>query len=197
MKRDGPPPPQTADHPSTWWMRAGAEWFPPIGTTVLEDGELVRIHTAATGCAGARGRRGCTFGTDRRSSLRETDSRAARQDRPDVDPPCVLLASGVAIAAHPLLAPCRCARIGDGEGAVGQTIEQDVEFLGQGLRELVEDVFGDAGHLRCLALAHARTLDRATDSPSERFGWTGVHHCGDVFGFGRVGGVFAWDGEQR
>lgn len=53
----------------------------------------------------------------------------------------LLLACG-AVAVEPLAAPRRRARGGGGEGAVGESVEQDVDFLGQGLRELVEEVLG-------------------------------------------------------
>lgn len=95
--------------------------------------------------------------------LAQFDSGAARQDRPDVEAAGVLAASGVTVAAEPLLPPRRCARVGGGEGAIGEAVEQDVEFLGEGLSELVEDALGDAGHLRTLAFAHIGRLNRATD----------------------------------
>lgn len=76
----------------------------------------------------------------------------------------MLLTSSVAVAAQPLLLPRRRARVGDGESTISQTIEQYVESVGESLRELVEDVLGHARHLRSLALAHIRRLDRTTDT---------------------------------
>lgn len=78
----------------------------------------------------------------------------------------MLLASGITVAVEPLRLPSGTAGIRNFESTIGETIEQNIKLLDQNLRELVENLLGNANHVGSLVLVHTLRLDRPTDSGS-------------------------------
>lgn len=83
------------------------------------------------------------------------DSGSARERCAHVATPGLAFVSGGTVAVEPLRSPRRRSRIRGAEGTVGQAIQQNVELVGQSMREFVEDVLRNIHYLGRFRLAHA------------------------------------------